>query len=135
MPGFQPFEPLPLLNPRLLQPLRQLVILLREVLHRESADVDVKLVAVSLRQSREGHAVPLGRRLEELVIVLVGDGEVVYGLDMWRVPDALHGGDEPLGPRVEKVHGLRTAVLLTPALRLLVFFRREAGSLAETDEP
>lgn len=114
MPSFQPFEPLPLLNPRLFQPLRKLDVLLRKVLHREPANVDVELVAVSLRQSRERHAVPLGRRLEELAIVLVGDGEVVYGLDMGRVSDTLHGGDEPLGPRVEQVHGLRATVLFAP---------------------
>lgn len=100
MPGLHPFKPLPLLNPHLLQPLRQLVVLLREVLHREAADVNEELVAITLRQSREGHAVPLGRRLEEVVLVPVGDGEVVYGLDVRRVPDALHGGDEALGSGV-----------------------------------
>lgn len=101
MPGLQPSKPLPLLNPHLLQPLRQLVVLLREVLNREAADVNEELVAIILRQSGEGHAVPLGRCLEELALVLVGDGEVVYGLDVRRVPDTLHGCNEALGSGVE----------------------------------
>lgn len=66
---------------------------------------------------------------------LVGDGEVVDGLDMRCMADVLDRRDEALCTRVKEMLRLWTTVGLAPLSRFKKLLVRVASRLAEGDEP
>lgn len=129
-------QPLSLLNPPRLQPLGQVRVLERQVLHGEAAQVHLEPVpAGPATETAEADGVPEGRSGQKLAPAVVGDGQVINGLDVGGPAHVLDGGDEALCARVEQVTGLWTVVGHTPLLHFVLLLRREARGLAEGDEP
>lgn len=96
----------------------------------------LKLITLDGTQARRAQRRPKGRRGLPLRALLVGDGDVVDGLDVrGALADLLHRGDEALGARVQQVLRLRAALARAKGRGLGVLGGREARGFAEGDEP
>lgn len=67
--------------------------------------------------------------------MLISNGQVVDGLDVWRLSKVLDRSNEALGAWVEQIPGLPPICQPAKVDRLLVLGRSEAGALTETDQP
>lgn len=76
---------------------------------------------------------PYRWRFQEFVSVAVGDGHVIYGFDVCRFAQVLHGGYEAFRSWVEEVFGEGAVVFFAPFFGDFVLFGGISCCFAEGD--
>lgn len=95
----------------------------------------LETIALRITQAWCTQGLPKRRPGLPLITLLIGDGQVVYCLDVRRFANLLDGGNETFCTWVEEMLRLRAAFDGAEGLRVSILLGGEAGSFTEGDKP